>query len=184
MKGALGETLFWLILFFVGLLTGSLYSISLTNETELFFMVNQMAMTPIAYKGNQWTILKESIGIHMIQIIGIWVGGFSKVTFVISLIMFLCIGFSYGFSITNFYLLYGLKGLWINIILFGLQGFILIFVGMYIGQHSLRYQQKGKEVYFKQYISVLGYSLISVLIVGAIDAYVQPILQNVISVLK
>ena len=173
-------TPFWLILFFVGLLAGSLYSISLKNEIELFFMINQMTMTPIAYKGNQWTILKESMGIHMIQLVGMWIGGLSKVTFVISVILFIVIAFSYGFVITSFYLLYGFKGFVINVLFFGLQGLIVVFVAMYIGEHSLRYQQRGKGVYFKTYISVLGYTLLSVLMVSFIDAYIQPVLQNMI----
>ena len=182
-KGILRGTLFWLILFLVGLLAGSLYSISLKNQTQLFFMLNQMTMTPVNYKGNQWAILKESIGIHMIQLVGIWMGGLSKVTFVISLILFIVIGFSYGFVITSFYLLYGVKGFVINVLLFGLQGLLVVFAGMYIGEHSLRYQQRGKEVYFKTYINALGYAFISIFVISCIDAYIQPVLQNIIHII-
>lgn len=182
-KGVLRGTLFWLILFFVGLLAGSLYSISLKNQTELFFVLNQMTMTPIHYKGNQWIILKESIGIHMIQLVGMWIGGLSKATFVISLILFIVIGFSYGFVITSFYLLYGVFGFVINVLLFGLQGLLVVFAGMYIGEHSLRYQQRGKEIYLKTYISALGYAFISIFIIAGIDAYIQPVLQNIIHII-
>ena len=87
LRGVIGETLFWLVLFLVGLVAGSLYSISLKNQTELFFVLNQITMTPLSHKGNEWALLKESIGIHLIQLIGMWLGGLSKLTFSISLLI-------------------------------------------------------------------------------------------------
>lgn len=180
MRGIIGETLFWLALFFIGLLSGSLYSISLKDQTELFFVLNQMTMTPLAHDGNEWVLLKEACTIHIIQLIGMWLGGLSKLTFIISLLIFLGISFSYGFSVTSFYLLYGLKGFWVNLLLFGLQGLIIIFMGMYIGEHSLRYQQKGKEHYLKPYLTVLGYTCISIGVVAVLDTYIQPLLQTLL----
>ena len=180
LRGVIGETLFWLVLFLVGLVAGSLYSISLKNQTELFFVLNQITMTPLSHEGNEWALLKESIGIHLIQLIGMWLGGLSKLTFSISLLIFLGISFSYGFSVTSFFLLYGMKGIWVNLLLFGLQGLIIVFMGMYIGEHSLRYQQKGKEHYLKPYLNVLGFTCISIGIVSLVDTYIQPMLQTLI----
>ena len=180
MRGVVGETLFWLALFLIGLIAGSLYSISLKDQTELFFVLHQMTMTPLMREGNEWMLLKESFIIHMVQLIGIWLGGLSKVTFIVSLMIFLGIAFSYGFSVTSFYLLYGLKGFWINLLLFGIQGLIIIFMGMYIGEHSLRYQQKGKEHYLKPYLTVLGYACMTIGVVAVWDTYIQPLLQTLI----
>ena len=177
-KSVIGETLFWLILFLIGLVSGSLYSISLKNDTELFFALNQLMTTPLAPTENQWNVLKESVSIHIVQLIGMWVGGLSKIGFIVSLFIFLVVSFSYGFSITSFFLLYGLKGIWINFLLFGIQGLMIIFMGMYVGEHSLRYQHKGREQYLKAYLKVLGFTCIGIVVVGLIDTYIQPILQT------
>lgn len=179
-KGVIGETLFWLILFLIGLVAGSLYSISLKNDTELFFVLNQLMTTPLANKGNEWNVLKESVGIHFVQLIGMWIGGLSKIGFIVSLFIFLVTSFSYGFSVTSFFLLYGMKGIWINLLLFGVQGLIIIFMGMYVGEHSLRYQHKGREQYLKPYLKVLGFTCMSIGVVSLVDTYIQPMLQIIL----
>ena len=179
-KSVIGETLFWLILFLIGLVAGSLYSISLKNDAQLFFTLNQLITTPLAHTENQWEIFKESFSIHIMQLGGMWIGGLCKIGFVISLFIFLGISFSYGFSITSFLLLYGIKGIWINLLLFGIQGLMIVFMAMYIGEHSLRYQHKGKEQYLKPYLKVLGFMSIGIVAVSLLDTYIQPIFQKIL----
>lgn len=178
----LGQGTIFIGLFIAGILAGSIYSINMRENSMLFFTINQYIT--VNYEAtSRWEVMKDSLMVHGKNLLLLWAGGAFNITLVLSFIIFFIICFSYGFTLTCFILIYGLKGLLIGVLAFGLQAVIIIFLSMYIGNIGIRYSVYNRIQSIQEYSKLLMSIGIGVGIVAVIDAYVQPILQKIIYML-
>lgn len=174
-----GQGAIFITIFILGIVSGSIYSVCVRDNSMLFFTINQY-ITLDYEASSKWEVMKDSFLVYGKNLIIIWAGGLFNVTLAISCIVFFIICFSYGFTTTCFVLIYGLKGICISILAFGVQAIIIIFIGMYLGNMGIRYSVYNKIDSVKEYIKVLTLTGVAVMIVVFIDAYIQPVMQQVI----
>lgn len=169
----------YLILFIVGVIAGSMYGIHLKGDTELFYVVNQY----IKFSDGT-TIhlnrLMESLTVYGRNVIFLWLGGLSPFLMPISLVIFFFCIFSYGFTITCFLLLYGLKGLLIGLVIFGLQAASFVLLAIWLGNQGMRYSFLNKGMHLTTYLRGLVIGLLGIVLIAGTDAYLQPIIEKMI----
>lgn len=174
-----GQGAIFITIFILGIISGSVYSIYVRDNSMLFFTINQY-ITLDYEASSKWEVMKDSFLVYSKNLVIIWAGGVFNLTLAISCIVFFVVCFSYGFTTTCFILIYGLKGIWISILAFGIQAIIIIFIGVYIGNMGIRYSVYNKMESVKDYVKVLIIAGGAVIIVAFIDAYIQPIMQKLI----
>lgn len=171
-------------IFIIGTLLGALYAISIRNNEALFFAVNQYLLCDTDTNLNLQTA-KNSIILHGKQLITMWICGLFNITRVVSYALFFMIVFSYGFTITSFILMYGLKGILIAILTCGLQAVVIIFIGIYIVQASLGYTEKigPNNKSLNTYLLCLGIAIIGIAFSGLLDGFVYSFFKPLINLL-
>lgn len=174
-----GQGALFVTIFILGIISGSIYSIAVRDNSMLFFTINQY-ITLDYEAASKWEVMKDSFFVYGKNLMLIWVGGLVSLTLAISCIVFFIVCFSYGFTTTCFVLIYGMKGIWISMLAFGIQAIMVIFIGMYLGNMGIRYSVQNKMNGIKEYIKVLGLAGGVVLVVMVVDAYIQPVMQKII----
>lgn len=166
--------LVWVLICIIGLLIGSLYCVSMKNDVAFFLNLSQMIRGDKLLSGTTGKIFRTALIIHLIQLFGIWGSGFIKTTRPIGIVILFLICLNYGFSISALLLLYGLKGIGLGALLFGIQGMGLLFLGIMLNEHSRQYGQRGKEIYGKIYRQVSLYCGVGAILISIVDTYFQP----------
>lgn len=177
-KGFMNTDLVWLMVCMIGILVGSLYGVSMKSDVAFMGSLTTIVQGNALIQENSFLILKKAVCIHLIQLLGIWVTGLTKPTRYLGMAILFFIGFNYGFSICGILMLYGLKGIIMSVLLFGIQAVALLFLGIMVGEHSLRYGVKGKESYGKVYHQLIIYCVVGAIVISLVDAYVQPFVRN------
>lgn len=177
-KGFMNTDLIWLMICIIGVLVGSLYGVSMKGDVAFFGSLTTIIQGNTLIQEGSFQILKKAMCIHLIQLLGIWGAGLTKPTRYIGMAILFFISFNYGFSICGILMLYGLKGIKMSVLLFGIQGVGLLFLGIMVGEHSLRYGVKGKESYGKVYHQLIIYCVVGALLISFVDAYMQPLVRS------
>ena len=179
-----GKEVLIMCLFVIGTLLGALYAISIRNNEAIFFAVNQYLLCDTDATLNLQTA-KNSIILHAKQLISMWICGLFNVTRVVSFTLFFIIVFSYGFTMTSFILMYGVKGILIGVLTCGIQAVVIIFVGMYIMQASLSYTQRpgANNQPLKNYLQCLGIVIVGIAFSGLLDGFLYSFLNPIINLL-
>ncbi|MGL6173052.1 MAG: hypothetical protein ACRC1P_00375 [Cellulosilyticaceae bacterium] len=175
----LGEGALFIVLFILGIVAGSLYAIYVRDNSMLFFTINQY-LTLDYEASSKLEVVKDSLWIYGKNLALIWAGGLFNMTLAISSIIFFSVCFSYGFTTSCFILIYGLKGIVVSLMAYGIQAIIIIFTGLCVGNIGIRYsiykQMKGIEEYARALILVM----IGAGSAAMLDAYLQPLMQKLI----
>lgn len=174
----MNTNLIWVMVCIIGILIGSFYCISVKKDKIFFESLVAIVQGESALRDGNFEIFKKALCIHLIQLLGIWASGFTKTTRFVAVAILFFMSFSYGFSICGVLLLFGLKGIWMSLLLFGLQGVTLLFLGIMVGEHSLRYGLKGHEVYGATYRQLVVFCIAGALLISLVDAYIQPMVRS------
>lgn len=133
------------------------------------FMVNlDMNELPTHY------LLKQSILTHGKIVLFIWIFGLFPLTMPLTSLLIGIQGFSYGFTTSFFIMQYSLKGLLLCLGAYGIQGGAFVCMLYILATQSIQFSQKKTKVSFKNYLLYLLGSVIIVIVIALVEAYISP----------
>ena len=163
----------WIVLI-LGLTLGSCYSIWIRDEYAIYGTINALLRTEGAI--NHLTILKDSLVLYMIQFMGVVGCLLFSYTRGVAYLILLVISSGYGFTITSFLLLYGVRGIGISLLLLGMPSLVILggILWLFIQRENL--YKPTKQTVITIAIGISGL----IFVVSVFNAYVQPYLEKII----
>lgn len=169
----------WFVLMIIGVGLGILYTLLKRTYEPMFFLLYTFIKEEQLGVG-EVDILKHTIITYGVQILIIWGCGLFKATKMLMYMFFVGFVFCYGFSVSILLVMYGIKGIGIILLLFGVQMILMIGLFILIGICSENKHENPKIYTQKGYMRILAISLGVVGCVGVQNTYVQPFFENII----
>ncbi|OON97983.1 MAG: hypothetical protein ATN36_00165 [Epulopiscium sp. Nele67-Bin005] len=168
----------------VAITAGCMYGIDMGENDILLFTVNQY-LTVNVQRTPVLEAFRTSLMTYGLSIIIVFVGGLSKMLLPLSILGVFYTVFSYSFTMTCFLLIYGLTGIWVSILMIGVQAALLVSILIEVGYQGLRYSVYSQIKNIKFYYSVFVKALVVAIVISTFDAIFHPMLHNlVISILQ
>lgn len=164
----------YFIVVILGLIAGGIYAIAVRDEQSLWLMVNQYMMQGEWARGVK--VIQNAFLLYARNLIVIWLCGMWQLTYPIALGVLFFVSFSYGFAVSGFVLLYGLKGVLVGGLVIGIQSTLLLWIYINAVRYGKKFSAPDSRMGFKKYSEVLGIALLLVGGITLIDGYIQPIL--------
>lgn len=165
----------WIILMMVGGVIGTLMALLRRDYEPIFFSLYHFLNDQID-RTNTMAIIKDSIITYGSQMLILWGCGMFQITRYLGMILFIMFSAMYSFTASSVLLLYGLKGILIVLGMAGLQMVVMLFMFICIAQSGTIGCAK---VYRKYYCILLGQCSIVIVILGLMNAYIQPVIENI-----
>lgn len=125
-------------LFVLAIITGSLYALYIKDkDTAVFLVLNNYILSE-----NKETLVSQKFITGLLgyakQLLLIWTFGLFRFSVPLSMAVLYGMVFSYAFTTSCMVLIYGIKGLGVAVIVYGLQALIMITIGLYLAIMSIR----------------------------------------------
>ncbi len=164
-----------LLLLVLAIVSSTLYVIYLERTQQLS---KEIIKQYLVQKETQFEVkyFITVFGIYFKRCMLVWLMGLF--TFLIPLcfvLVFLYI-FSYGFSIASFYVCFGFQGIWMGMLIFGVQCVIMVSYLLHLEDYILKKNQVFKEMATKSYLSFLFIGIGVVLITALVESLIVVII--------
>ncbi|MDF2612697.1 MAG: hypothetical protein K0S71_483 [Clostridia bacterium] len=125
-------------IFILAVISGCIYALYIKDRDSSVFLVLNSYMALNIKQSFEMQKFISGIYDYFKQLLVIWLFGFFYFTLPVSMVVLFIIIFSYAFTTTCAILIYGVKGLVIAFIAYGIQAIIMIAIGMYLVIAGLR----------------------------------------------
>lgn len=179
--------LFLTIIVIIGIISGSYLTVILKSDDKQLIINNIQDFMNNIKNINNINILKNTLIINMIFLIGIWILGISIIGLFIVIGLVFWKAFTLGFTISSFIITYHLKGLLLAFIYVFPHLIINLLVIMYLGTYAIKFSILLIKCIFHKvnldlrsliiiYLKVLMISLIVIGITACFEAFITPML--------
>lgn len=173
------------IIVIIGIISGSFLSVILKNEDKKLIIDNIKNFIENIKNINNIELLKNSLIINIIMILGIWLLGISVIGLIIVIILVFWKSFTLGFTISGFILTYGLKGIILSFLYVFPHLIINLIIIMYLGTYSLKFSILIIKCIFQKinldlrnltiiYSKVLIISISTIVITSLFESFITP----------
>ena len=187
-------TILVIVVFIIGLIFGSIYITILSQEQKtesLSQVTNYYKNLPKLSIDEKINIFKNSLCSNFIYVTSIWAFGISIIGLPIIFIMIFFKSFITGFSISNIFAKYGIKGLLkvvlylfpTNIVLISYTIFLAtysIFISINIFKSAFKKETINFKTFMGKYLFILIIGLLISILCSLYDAFINPFLYKVI----
>lgn len=187
-------TILVIVVFIIGLIFGSIYITILSQEQKtesLSQVTNYYKNLPKLSLDEKINIFKNSLCSNFIYVTSIWAFGISIIGLPIIFIMIFFKSFITGFSISNIFAKYGIKGLLkvvlylfpTNIVLISYTIFLAtysIFISINIFKSAFKKETINFKTFMGKYLFILIIGLLISILCSLYDAFINPFLYKVI----
>lgn len=164
----------------VMLIVGALYALIIrrTNQ-QVFFTLHELLFSNRAYEVGKSFFWAGFIA-YVKQLLLIWIFSFFSITRPLAYGTLFLLIFSYGFTVASFILLYGVKGILIGFIMFGIQASLLMLTGITLIYYS-KWNKNGKANKYE--ILWIGFVIVFIcsIVVASLDMGTYSIVREIIS---
>lgn len=181
--------MFMIVLVIIGILTGSFLTVIL-NSNDKILIINKIKSfnNDISTGTYNWVpSLKNILISNIIIIIIIWILGISIIGFIITFLIIFWKSFILGLILSSLVLTFNLKGVFIGLLYIFPALIINLLIILYLSSHSFQVsihilksiinkKQLNLSLFIKEYLKILGLSIIFIIICSLYEIFVTPIL--------
>ena len=179
--------LFLTIIVIIGIISGSFLTVILKSDDKQLVINNIQDFINNIKLINNLDVLKNTLIINVLFLLGIWVLGISIIGLFIVIGLIFWKSFTLGFTISSFILTYHLKGLLLAFIYTFPHLIINLLVIMYLGSYAIKFSILLIKCIFRKinldlrslikiYLKVLIISLIFIIFTSCFESFITPTL--------
>lgn len=181
--------MFMIVLVIIGILTGSFLTVILNSNDKILIINKIKSFTNDISTGTyNWLLsLKNILISNIIIIIIIWILGISIIGFIITFLIIFWKSFILGLILSSLVLTFNLKGVFIGLLYIFPALIINLLIILYLSSHSFQVsihilksiinkKQLNLSLFIKEYLKILGLSIIFIIICSLYEIFVTPIL--------